>query len=161
RGHNTIAIFAIDPATGKLTPAGHQGQHVKTPRNFAIDPTGAYLLVGNQDANSIVVFRIDPATGALAPAGEPVAVPKPAGMEFLPAGGSPWGRVAGLIPAAPPSFTAPQGGTAHGLGVCPRRVPESRQPLAPAPGQAQTRRPATRIATLAPPAAAPPVGPAA
>ncbi len=65
RGHDSIAIFTIDPATGKLTAAGHQATLGKNPRNFAIDPTGTYLLAENQDSDSIVVFRIDPATGGL------------------------------------------------------------------------------------------------
>ena len=30
----------------------------RTPRNFAIDPTGTYLLVGNQDSDQIAVFEI-------------------------------------------------------------------------------------------------------
>ena len=38
--YNSIAIFQVDQETGKLTAAGHQGQGVKTPRNFAIEPTG-------------------------------------------------------------------------------------------------------------------------
>ena len=59
RGHDSIAIFTIDKATGTLTPAGHQPTGGKTPRNFAIDPTGAYLLAANQDSDTIVVFRID------------------------------------------------------------------------------------------------------
>jgi len=83
RGHHSIAVFKVDEATGKLTPAGHQGKGVKTPRNFNIDPTGQFLLVGNQDGDSVSVFRINQETGALTPAGEPVAVPKPVCVRFL------------------------------------------------------------------------------
>ena len=50
RGHDSIAIFAVDPATGKLTAAGHQSTLGKNPRNFALDPTGHYLLAENQDS---------------------------------------------------------------------------------------------------------------
>ena len=39
RGHDSIAAFAIEP-DGKLKLVGHQGEGVKTPRNFNIDPTG-------------------------------------------------------------------------------------------------------------------------
>jgi 6-phosphogluconolactonase len=84
RGHNTIAIFKVDPQTHELTPAGHQGHHVKTPRNFAIEPTGTYLIVANQSGNSLVVFRIDPATGALTPTGSEVEVGSPVCVRFLP-----------------------------------------------------------------------------
>jgi len=57
RGHHSIAAFAIDQSTGKLTAIGHQGKGIKTPRNFNIDPTGHYLLVANQDGDSVVVFN--------------------------------------------------------------------------------------------------------
>jgi 6-phosphogluconolactonase len=83
RGHNSIAIFRVDEASGRLTPAGHQGQGIKTPRNFNIDPTGQFLLVGNQDGDSVSLFRIDLATGALTPIGEPVPVPRPVCIRFL------------------------------------------------------------------------------
>ena len=77
RGHNSIAIFAVDPDNGKLKSLGHQSTHGKTPRHFAIDPTGQYLLAANQDSNNVVVFRIDGQTGLLHPSGEEVSVPKP------------------------------------------------------------------------------------
>ncbi|MCS7045345.1 MAG: lactonase family protein [Gemmataceae bacterium] len=83
RGHNTIAIFRIG-AAGELTAAGHQGHHIKTPRNFAIEPTGRYLLAANQGGDSIVVFAIDAESGALTPVGEPVAVPTPVCVRFVP-----------------------------------------------------------------------------
>jgi 6-phosphogluconolactonase len=82
RGHDSIAIFAIDPDTGKLTAQGQEPTKGKTPRNFAIDPTGAYLLAENQDSGTIVVFRIDPKNGALKQVGEPVSVPAPVCVRF-------------------------------------------------------------------------------
>ncbi|OAI47506.1 6-phosphogluconolactonase [Planctomycetaceae bacterium SCGC AG-212-F19] len=85
RGHDSIAIFAIDAKTGELTAVGHQGTGIKAPRNFAIDPTGAFMLVGNQGAGSIAVFRIDQKTGELAPNGT-VEVPSPVCIRFMPAG---------------------------------------------------------------------------
>jgi 6-phosphogluconolactonase len=84
RGHDSIAIFAVDPATGKLTAAGHEPTQGKNPRNFAIDPTGAYLLAENQDSDSIVVFKIDPATGGLTKVGEPVRIPMPVCIKMMP-----------------------------------------------------------------------------
>ena len=84
RGHDSIAIFTVDPATGKLTAAGHQATLGKNPRNFAIDPTGAYLLAENQDSDSIVVFRIDPATGGLEQIGEPLGIPMPVCIRMIP-----------------------------------------------------------------------------
>jgi 6-phosphogluconolactonase len=83
RGHDSIAIFAVDPSTGKLTAAGHQTTLGKKPRSFAIDPTGAYLLAANQDSDQIAVFRIDAAGGGLTAVGAPVAVPRPVSVVFV------------------------------------------------------------------------------
>jgi 6-phosphogluconolactonase len=84
RGHNSIAVVAVDPMTGRLSLVGHQSDQIKTPRNFAIDPTGSYLLVANQDADSIVVFRIDAQTGELRPTGTRVEVPVPVCVKMMP-----------------------------------------------------------------------------
>src|SRR5262245_60336837 len=84
RGHDSLAIFAVDPNTGKLTAAGHEPTLGKNPRNFAIDPTGTYLLAENMDSDSIVVFRLDPQTGGLTKVGEPLSIPKPVCIRMIP-----------------------------------------------------------------------------
>lgn len=83
RGHDSIAIFTIDQATGRLTCLGQQPTGGKTPRNFAIDPTGQFLLAENQGSDTIVVFRIDQKTGELKPTGHVVDVPSPVCVKFL------------------------------------------------------------------------------
>jgi 6-phosphogluconolactonase len=88
RGHDSIAIFAIDPETGKLTTIGFEPTQGKNPRNFAIDPTGAYLLAENGESNTIVVFSIDPQTGILRPTGQKVRVPKPVCIKMIPKPGT-------------------------------------------------------------------------
>lgn len=85
RGHNSIAIFAIDPTDGKLTSRGTISTQGKTPRNFVIDPTGAYLLAANQESNTIVVFKIDQSTGGLTPTGQKVSAPATVCISFVPA----------------------------------------------------------------------------
>jgi len=84
RGHDSIAIFAVDAETGKLTPAGHEPTQGKNPRNFAIEPAGAWLLAANQNSASVVVFRIDPKSGALTPAGVKADIPAPVCVRYLP-----------------------------------------------------------------------------
>ena len=86
RGHDSIAAYAIEAGSGRLTPLGNQSTLGKTPRNFAIDPSGAFLLAANQDSNTVVAFRIDPQTGRLASTGQSVKVPVPVCVTFLPAG---------------------------------------------------------------------------
>lgn len=83
RGHDSIAVFAIDAATGKLTARGQTSTGGKWPRHFGIDPTGTYLLAANQRSDSIVIFRIDPESGALTPTGMNVEVPSPSCVKFL------------------------------------------------------------------------------
>lgn len=69
RGHDSIAIFAINQETGRITPRGHASTLGKTPRNFNINPSGTLLLAANQDSDTIVAFAIDQETGALTPTG--------------------------------------------------------------------------------------------
>ncbi len=83
RGHDSIAIFAIDPATGLLSPRGHAPSGGRTPRNFAIDSSGTFLLAANQDSDTIVTFRIDAASGALEP-GPVHHSPTPVCLQLLP-----------------------------------------------------------------------------
>jgi 6-phosphogluconolactonase len=85
RGHDSIAVFAVDPAAGALRPAGEFPTGGKEPRNFAIDPTGRFLLAENQNSNSIVVFRINPETGALSQVSIAEGVPSPVCLSFYPA----------------------------------------------------------------------------
>jgi 6-phosphogluconolactonase len=85
RGHDSIAIFSIDPAKRTLTFVARVPTGGKEPRHFAIDPTGNYLLAENQLSNNIVVFKIDPATGGLTPTGQVVDVPSPVCIAFVPA----------------------------------------------------------------------------
>src|ERR1043165_4981634 len=77
RGHDSIAIFKIDPRNGELTAIGHEPTRGMTPRNFAIDPSGAFLLVANQKSGNIVGFRLDQRTGRLSATGHVVQVPSP------------------------------------------------------------------------------------
>ena len=83
RGHDSIAVFAINPATGKLTCIQHEPTQGKTPRNFALDPTGAFLLAANQDSDNVVVFRIDAQSGKLSPTGKSIEVGAPVCVTFL------------------------------------------------------------------------------
>ena len=84
RGHDSIAVYAVDESTGKLTFVEHQSSLGKTPRAFGIDPTGNFLLAANQNSDSIVVFRIDPKTGRLKATGQTLEVPVPVCVTFLP-----------------------------------------------------------------------------
>jgi len=77
RGDDSLAVFRVDAATGRLTPAGHAPVGGKNPRHFTIDPTGRFILAGHQGSGTIAVLRLDLATGLPALVGSPVKVDKP------------------------------------------------------------------------------------
>ncbi|MDR6881835.1 lactonase family protein [Bacillus sp. 3255] len=83
RGHDSIAVYAVDGHSGTLSVAGWQATLGRTPRNFALSPLGDYLLAANQDSNSITVFRVDAETGMLQETGQSAAVSKPVCIHFL------------------------------------------------------------------------------
>ena len=82
RGHDSIARFAADTATGLLSPAGWTLTQGRTPRFFALDPGGRFLYAANEQSDTIVPFRVDGATGNLTPAGEPVKNASPVSIAF-------------------------------------------------------------------------------
>lgn len=82
RGHDSIAVFAIDQNTGMIAAQGQTKTGGKTPRNFTQDPSGKFLLAANQNSNDIFVFNIDQETGALTPTGTRIEVPSPVCLVF-------------------------------------------------------------------------------
>ncbi|MBI1840892.1 MAG: lactonase family protein [Verrucomicrobia bacterium] len=83
RGHDSIAVFQVDPKSGSLRVVQHQPTGGKVPRGFGIDPTGRWLLAANQSSGSVVVFEIDRKNGTLRPTGESIAVGSPVSVHFL------------------------------------------------------------------------------
>lgn len=84
RGHDSLVVYAIDEASGRLTLVEHEPTQGRIPRGFGVDPTGQYLLAGNQRSDSVVVFRIDQKTGALTPTGHTITVGSPVSIAFVP-----------------------------------------------------------------------------
>jgi 6-phosphogluconolactonase len=63
---------------------GYASTQGKTPRSFALDPSGSYLVAANQESNSLVGFRLDPETGHLTPTGQKLGIRAPACVVFAP-----------------------------------------------------------------------------
>jgi len=61
RGHNSVAIFKIEPDTGELEVIGWESTRGQWPRGMNIDPSGTFLYAANQNTDNIAVFRIQPA----------------------------------------------------------------------------------------------------
>ena len=85
RGHDTLAVYAVDRKQGTLKLVEHVSTLGKTPRSFGIDPSGRWLLAANQSSDTVVVFAIDPATGKLKPTGQSIEVGSPVSVVFAPA----------------------------------------------------------------------------
>ncbi|HEX8524550.1 MAG TPA: lactonase family protein [Tepidisphaeraceae bacterium] len=83
RGHDSIAVFTIDEASGKIALKGNVPCGGKWPRNFGIDPTGRWLVVAHERSDSVTVFDIDAATGNLRQTGEKIEVGSPMCVRFL------------------------------------------------------------------------------
>jgi 6-phosphogluconolactonase len=84
RGPGTIAVFAVNSdGTLKRTQVAATGG--TSPRGFTIDPTGHYLLAGDQKSNQFVVFQIDPKNGQLSLTDRVFNVPSPVDFLFVPA----------------------------------------------------------------------------
>ena len=83
RGHDSIAVFAVDRETGRLTLIELQSTRGRTPRHVAIDPSGRWVLAENQASDSVVVFAIDPDTGRLQPTGRSISLGSPVCAVFV------------------------------------------------------------------------------
>jgi 6-phosphogluconolactonase len=83
RGHDSIAVFSIDPGKGTLTLVEVTPTQGKIPRSFEIDPTGTLLFAANQKSDNIVVFKIDANTGRLTPTGKVLSVATPVAIKFM------------------------------------------------------------------------------
>jgi 6-phosphogluconolactonase len=82
RGHDSIAVFGFDGATGKLTPIACTPSGGSNPRNFALSPDGNWLVVANQNTNSLNVFQVDATTGKLSAVAGHATVPLPVCVKF-------------------------------------------------------------------------------
>jgi 6-phosphogluconolactonase len=85
RGHDSIAVFTIDPVNGTLKPIQYEPTQGQRPRSFCIDPTGRYLFVGNSLSGSVVEFQIDQQTGRLTRTEPSFRAPKAESIKFAPA----------------------------------------------------------------------------
>jgi 6-phosphogluconolactonase (cycloisomerase 2 family) len=80
---NELVAFAVDPRNGHLKLVKRYPTLGKTPREFAIDPTGRWLVVGNQESDSVYFFRRDPQTGELASDPKRLSIGSPVDFKFV------------------------------------------------------------------------------
>jgi len=83
RGHDSIAAYAVDPASGTLSLMEIVDSEGNFPWNLSIDPSGRFIVVCNQGEDDVAVFRMDPDSGRLRFTGHKVHVPKPVCVRML------------------------------------------------------------------------------
>jgi len=85
RGPGSIAVFSIDPTSGKLSQVQVAETGGTVPRGVEIDPSGKLLFAGDQKGNRFVTFKIDAASGKLTLTGQSYEIPTPVAFYFVPA----------------------------------------------------------------------------
>ena len=84
RGHDSIAVFSIDPDSGRLTAVDYTPTQGSFPRNFNLDPSGRWLIALNRESNNVVTFAVDPQTGRLTPTGQVMDLGSPSCLRWVP-----------------------------------------------------------------------------
>jgi 6-phosphogluconolactonase len=82
---NDIVTFSINKDNGQLTYVDRISSMGKGPRNFVIDPTGAFLLAANQNSDSVIIYKIDKTTGKLTAMASRLTLGNPVCLKFAPA----------------------------------------------------------------------------
>ncbi|WP_235949436.1 lactonase family protein [Paenibacillus glycinis] len=82
RGHDSLAVYAVDPESGLVEPVEYAPTLGGHPRNFAVSPDGRFVLVANRDGNNVVTFSRDAVTGKLLPTGSEFSASKPVCVRF-------------------------------------------------------------------------------
>ncbi len=82
RGHDSIAIYAADPASGRLRAIGWEPSQGRDPRFIGRDPTGRFLYATNENGDNVVAFTIDAASGKLRATGHSVKLGSPVTIAF-------------------------------------------------------------------------------
>jgi len=82
RGHNSIASFKIDKS-GNLTFLRYVSTYGDFPRDFALDPSGNYVLAVNQNSDNGTLYRRDPVNGDLIPIAINIPTPEAVCVRFI------------------------------------------------------------------------------
>lgn len=83
RGHDSIALYAVDQETEWLTHLYYTPAQGRWPQGFVIDPMGSLVLAVKQESDSVVTFWIDEDRGTILPTGNRVSKPSPVCLRVL------------------------------------------------------------------------------
>ncbi|KIL49155.1 lactonase family protein [Jeotgalibacillus campisalis] len=83
RGHDSIAVFAIDPETYQIKLVEYAETGGNWPRDFVMDPTEKFIVTTNEESSNAVLYKRDAESGKLSPAGSTLNVSTPVCVKFL------------------------------------------------------------------------------
>jgi 6-phosphogluconolactonase len=66
RGHNSIASFSVDAASGRLTAIGHVSTEDR-PSAFSLDPQGRFVVSAGSETDRLASYRVNVDSGELIP----------------------------------------------------------------------------------------------
>ena len=82
---NQLVAFAVAPSSGELTLIARRSTEGLEPREFAIDPSGRYVLIANQRSDKVMVMKRDPASGRVGETIQVLPIATPSDLKFEPA----------------------------------------------------------------------------
>lgn len=82
RGHNSIAVFRVE-SNGELSFVEHVSSEGNWPRDFALDPSGKFIVSSNQESDNLILFSRDVDSGKLTLLQSDLSVPEPVCIKFL------------------------------------------------------------------------------
>lgn len=83
RGHNSIAVFSVNQATGELRFVERVSSEGDWPRDFELDPTEKYIVGSNQESGNLVLYQRDEGSGRLTLIASDIKVPYPVCVKFI------------------------------------------------------------------------------
>ena len=83
RGENALVVYRVSPASGELSLVQRTSAGGQKPWGFAIDPSGKWLLVANQQSGTVNAFSIDPVSGMVSDSGQSADVPTAVSVAFV------------------------------------------------------------------------------
>lgn len=81
---NSILVFSVAPDSGELTLIERYSTHGTEPREFAIDPSGRFVLIANQHSHAIIVLHRNPKNGKLGGKVQQLDIDSPSDLKFVP-----------------------------------------------------------------------------
>jgi 6-phosphogluconolactonase len=83
RGGNALVVYSVNADSGALSLVQRTSAGGQKPWGFAIDPSGNWLLVANQQSGTVNAFRVDPVSGMVSDSGQSADVPTAVSVAFV------------------------------------------------------------------------------